>query len=624
MDNNRCHNVPHTDTLRIEQAICAVQQLKADALTLEKEFEGALLRTSSSIRKSAYNLLHYLALRRTDIRELQMVLSSFGLSSLGLTESHVMASLNAVLIALYRLQGAKVPTYLQDEVPPLTFTIGRELLEKNTLAALGPKPVQRVARIMVTMPSNAAEDPSIIRNFLKSGMNIMRVNCAHDGPEAWSKMIQNLRQAEAELGQSCKISFDLAGPKLRTEALIPGPEVRKWRPQRNLLGQVMHPARIWLTQSPQESIDPEVVIIPIHTSQPFQVGDTIQLVDARRRRRQLQVVELRENGCLCESSQTGYVTSGMKFDIIRHDEQLDSGVIGKLPALETSIPLQAGDEIKILKGSIWGQPAVLDETGQLLEPPKVSCTLPEIFHDVKVGERIFFDDGKIEGQIRKTNKSELTVQIISAAGGTAKLKGEKGINLPDTQLNLPALTAKDREDLKFAAQYGDLVALSFVQTSADIDFLVQNLEELKAQDIGIILKIETRLGFENLPKLLITAMQRPPVAVMIARGDLGVEVGFERMSEVQEEILLLCQAAHVPVIWATQVLESLAKGGLPSRAEVTDAAMASRAECVMLNKGPYIEQTMQFLSDILKRMQENMAKNMATHRDLRVSQIKAD
>jgi len=88
-----------------------------------------------------------------------------------------------------------------------------------------------------------------------------------------------------------------------------------------------------------------------------------------------------------------------------------------------------------------------------------------------------------------------------------------------------------------------------------------------------VLKIENRQAFEDLPRLLLTALRYPPMGVMVARGDLGVELGFERMAEVQEEILWLCEAAHVPVIWATQVLEGLAKKGLPSRGEVTDAAM---------------------------------------------------
>jgi len=101
-----------------------------------------------------------------------------------------------------------------------------------------------------------------------------------------------------------------------------------------------------------------------------------------------------------------------------------------------------------------------------------------------------------------------------------------------------------------------------------------------------VLKIENRQAFENLPRILLTSLRSPPVGVMVARGDLAVEVGFERLSEVQEEILWLCEAAHVPVVWATQILEGMAKKGAPSRAEISDAVMSSRAECAMLNKAP--------------------------------------
>jgi pyruvate kinase len=121
--------------------------------------------------------------------------------------------------------------------------------------------------------------------------------------------------------------------------------------------------------------------------------------------------------------------------------------------------------------------------------------------------------------------------------------------------------------------------------------------------------------------MLLTAMRRPPIGVMVARGDMGVELGFERLAEVQEEILWICEAAHVPVIWATQVLESLAKKGLPSRAEVTDAAMGGRAECVMLNKGPHMLHTVEFLGDILMRMEQHQVKKLSMFRRLRVSAI---
>jgi pyruvate kinase len=120
-----------------------------------------------------------------------------------------------------------------------------------------------------------------------------------------------------------------------------------------------------------------------------------------------------------------------------------------------------------------------------------------------------------------------------------------------------------------------------------------------------------------LPDLLLAAMRGHAVGVMIARGDLAVECGYERMAEIQEEILWVCEAAHMPVVWATQVLESLAKKGLPSRAEITDAAMGERAECVMLNKGPYLCDAVEALDDILQRMQDHQVKKSATLRRLK-------
>src|SRR6185312_2852598 len=101
-----------------------------------------------------------------------------------------------------------------------------------------------------------------------------------------------------------------------------------------------------------------------------------------------------------------------------------------------------------------------------------------------------------------------------------------------------------------------------------------------------------------------------------ARGDLAVECGFERMAELQEEILWVCEAAHMPVVWATQVLESLAKTGLASRAEITDAAMGQRAECVMLNKGPHLDEAVAALDNILRRMQDHQIKKSAMLRKL--------
>jgi pyruvate kinase len=116
-------------------------------------------------------------------------------------------------------------------------------------------------------------------------------------------------------------------------------------------------------------------------------------------------------------------------------------------------------------------------------------------------------------------------------------------------------------------------------------------------------------------------MKSHPVGVMIARGDLAIECGWERLAEIQEEILWLCEAAHIPVVWATQVLESLARKGSPSRAEITDAAMAQRADCVMLNKGSHILTTIKMLSDILARMEEHQHKKTAILKNLKVTEF---
>jgi pyruvate kinase len=203
---------------------------------------------------------------------------------------------------------------------------------------------------------------------------------------------------------------------------------------------------------------------------------------------------------------------------------------------------------------------------------------------------------------------ELQVRILSAAAKGSRLRSEKGINLPDTALNAAAVSDADLPLLEVAAAHADMVGVSFLRHENDVDEIHAYLRRVRAEHLGLILKIETTAAFARLPEILLHAMRSPLVGVMIARGDLAVEAGYERLAEVQEEILWLCEAAHLPVIWATEVLDQLARTGRPSRAEVTDAAMAQRAECVMLNKGPYIDTAMRVLDDILRRMSRHQRK----------------
>jgi pyruvate kinase len=347
----------------------------------------------------------------------------------------------------------------------------------------------------------------------------------------------------------------------------------------------------------------------------------VTLVDARDARRVLTVVDVTDRGCWAEATQTTYIVPGA---VLRHERGVAAGddreaAVVNLPPTANAIPLRQGDLLVLTCDLRPGRPATTDGGGRILTPATIGCTIPEVFDDVRSGEAIWFDDGKIGGVVEKVEAGQVLVRITQARLQGARLRADKGINLPESPLRLPALTAQDLEDLGFVARHADVVELSFANSARDVEQLQQHLARLGNRQPAIVLKIETRRGFENLPDMLLTAMRASSCGVMIARGDLAVECGFERLAEVQEEILWICEAAHVPVIWATQVLETLAREGMPSRAEITDAAMGHRAECVMLNKGPHMVSAVQVLDDILRRMQTHQTKKRAMLRELRLA-----
>ncbi len=251
-----------------------------------------------------------------------------------------------------------------------------------------------------------------------------------------------------------------------------------------------------------------------------------------------------------------------------------------------AIDVRRGDTLVLTRRIVDGMPPRRDHQGRLDEPGTIACTLPAALDHLAIGHRVLFDDGRILAVVERADKKrgDFLLRIVRTQKETAKLRAEKGINFPDTLTTVPSLTEDDLHALAFVAKHADAVSLSFVRTPEDVLKLHEELDRIGRPDIGVVLKIEKREGFENLPRMLLEGMKRPPLAVMIARGDLAVEVGFERLAELQEEILWLCEASHVPAIWATQVLDTLARTGVPSRAEVTDAAASVAAECVMLNK----------------------------------------
>jgi pyruvate kinase len=612
------------DQRHLRKLIDDLAAIRNEMILLQQGCLDRLDKLHPDWRQSGTNMLHYLALRHRDIRPLQEKLAGLGLSSLGRTESHVLASLSALLMVLRALDRQPV-THETDEA--VSFVAGRQLLEQHTERLLGPRPGQRATRVMVTMPSEAATDYLLVRDLVAHGMDCMRINCAHDDEQAWGQMIDNLRRAKRELGKKCRVLMDLGGPKLRTGPIESGPAVMKWRPLRDRLGAVLEPARIWFRPDDSDEVPdgPACGILPMPREwlSSLNVGDAVAFNDARNAARTIRIVDAAGDCRWGESLNTVYVTPGLTMHRITSakkkgkESTKQMAVVSSFPADSGAIHLRKGDTLILTRSMEPGRAGVLDDHGRILNHPCIGCSLPEVFDCVKAGERIFFDDGKIGGVIRAAYKDRLRVEIVSSRPQGDKLGPEKGINLPDSHLRMSALTDKDRSDLGFIVRYAHMVGMSFVQEVADVADLLHELVETGGAHLGIVLKIETRRGFEMLPDLILAAMASPSAGVMIARGDLAVECGYERLAEIQEEILWLCEAAHIPVIWATQVLESLAKAGIPSRAEITDAAMSSRAECVMLNKGPHVVEAVRVLDNILQRMAEHQSKKSPLLRQLR-------
>lgn len=608
----------------IEFAFKELTSIRADMVEGPVMSRVSLEKVHPNYRDSAKNLLHYLAFRRRDLRPLQMRLAELGLSSLGRAESHVLATVDSVLEALLQLMGnAELPP--MQEAAVVDFAKGEKLLAKHTERLLGPPPKGRGVRIMVTMPSEAAEDYVLVFDLLQQGMDCMRINCAHDDAAAWLRTIEHLKRAEQLLGKSCRVVMDLAGPKLRTGPLEPGAMVVRVHPRRDVYGRVLTPARVWLTSetSPQPPPSPTSNCLPVPETwlTQLRINEHVNFIDARDAKRKFKIVDVTDLGCWAEATKTAYVVPGTvlrRGRSIAEGEERDAAV-GALSSVENAISLQQDDLLILTRDLNPGRLATYDSSGQVLTPAQIGCSIPEVFEDVQSGEAIWFDDGKIGGVVEKVEESRVQVRINQARLQGEKLQGDKGINLPESDLRLTAMTAKDLEDLAFVAEHADVVELSFANTPSDVESLQEHLAQLGSRQLAVVLKIETRRGFENLPDMLLTAMQSPCCGVMIARGDLAVECGFERLAEVQEEILWICEAAHVPVIWATQVLETLAKDGMPSRAEITDAAMGDRAECVMLNKGPHVVSAVRALDNILGRMQSHQSKKRSMLRELRLA-----
>ncbi len=239
---------------------------------------------------------------------------------------------------------------------------------------------------------------------------------------------------------------------------------------------------------------------------------------------------------------------------------------------------------KIRIGAISGGSIELKEGGKLticreqIEgiPGRVSASPAEVIPEIKVGELLYLDDGLLQLRVTRSGREQIETEIIK--GG--RLKAHKGVNVPESNLSLPSMTPKDHFDLKFGLAAGvDYVALSFVRSGEDVRRLKALIRKANGE-IPVISKLEKPQAVTNLDEILAESD-----AVMVARGDLGIEIRVDKVPAIQKDIIARANEQSVPVITATQMLESMTDQVTPTRAEVSDVANAiyDGTDCVMLS-----------------------------------------
>jgi pyruvate kinase len=573
------------------------------------------------------NLLSYLALREHDLSDLQLGLAEQGLSSLATLEGHVLVSIEQIL---KHLRIAPVNTSLC-RVNSQTSSF---LLGKRTELLFGPPRKGRRTHIMVTLDSTDIFQYELIEQLLENGLDIARINCAHNSKREWKLLIESIRTAEERLirhgkriGRKCMILMDLGGPKIRT-----GPMELKVRLLKISVPKDVHGRCLCLVEGFLDSEANQTELVNIEDAQSsfviaiskihygglgsLSIGQKITFRDARDERIcTFTVLErISPTRVRIGLEQTAYIKEGMELQCQINDVDNESSkcsfTVGSIKAQPIELRVEAGNILRLYRDN-----TKLGHSGSDDKPAGISCTHTDVLCQVMIGQRVFIDDGKIEATVRSSHEEYLELEIVSPKGMTAEIKSNKGMNFPDSNIRIPALTAEDKMNLEFVVKNADFVGISFVHRPEDIFNLHKELSTLNHADFGIVTKIETAEAVHNLAKILIVGLELPKFAVLIARGDLAVEIGFGNLAFVQEDILCLCEASHIPVILATQILESLAESGLCTRPEITDAVMGQRAECVMLNNGIHIVEAVKTLAGLLSTEERHQIKKHQLFRE---------
>ena len=315
-----------------------------------------------------------------------------------------------------------------------------------------------------------------------------------------------------------------------------------------------------------------------------------------------KIIEAGCNVCRLNFSHGDYEEHGRRIERIRQAAQETGRTVAIL--LDTKGPeIRTGDLKEPEVELVTGEQIVLTAEEILGDAKRISISYKDLARDVTVGSTVLIDDGLIGLEVREIHGADITCQIVN--GGI--LKSRKGVNVPGVSVNLPGITEKDADDIRFGIEQGvDFIAASFVRKASDVLEIRELLEEHGA-DIHIISKIENHEGVANLEDILEVSD-----GLMVARGDLGVEIPAEEVPLVQKEMIAMCNRVNKPVITATQMLDFMQRNPRPTRAEASDVANAifDGTDAIMLSgetaAGKYPVEAVETMARIAVRTEDDL------------------
>lgn len=511
--------------------------------------------------KSAKNLSYYLALRNHDVRVLQKRLMPLGISSMGRSESRTRETLEAICLTLYLICNKTAIVTEDLAIQNIEYLSETEFFD-------GEKQLEINTIEVLGEPRDIHAEHIMVT---------MPTEAAYDYILVKQLIEAGMDSARINCAHDSQDVWQLMIDNIRKVELETNFSCKVIM---DLGGPKSRIAHIL-----SESDKPRVCI-----------GDHIMIYAE---------LETAMNDFDKRNENNEDVKKGKKKDKKRNKNNLNRKC--KEDTIDTSMESGIGDEGKVCDISLV-------------------CSIPELLLNLRLEDPVIIDDGKIQAKVIEIDSASqcAKIEVLHSKIEGTRIKLEKSLNFPKTPLDVSPLTEHDLAQLDFIGEHADGINYSFVKTAKDIEVLQTELLNRfgdKAWDLAIIAKIETAEAVVNLPEIIIQAAGHQPFGVMIARGDLAVEIGYQRLAEIQEEILWICEAAHIPAIWATQVLDNMAKTGIPSRAEITDAAISSKAECVMLNKGPYVVEAVQMLSDICQRVSALQYKKSPKLRKLQIATL---